>query len=248
MHTLNFLFPAFLLSQLCFLPCSGGQAIAQPANSQTYLNELRTELKKRWPHNRTITIVCHGHSVPTGYFATPNVRPLDSYPHLLQVALRQDYPTSVTSVICTGIGGENSEQGARRFQEDVLAKKPDVVTLDYSLNDRKIGLERARIAWASMIEAAQAANVRVILLTPTPDIRKTDLRDPQDPLVLQSEKVRALADKYQVGLVDSLAAFLQFESEGGELRSLMAQSNHPNRQGHELVTDQLYLWFQPTSK
>lgn len=248
MHTHKFLLPAFLLSQLCVLSCSGEQAIAQPANARTYLNELRDELKERWPDNRTITIVCHGHSVPTGYFATPNVRPLDSYPHLLQVALRKDYPTSVTSVICTGIGGENSEQGARRFKEDVLAKKPDVVTIDYSLNDRKIGLERARTAWTSMIEAALAADVKVILLTPTPDIRKTDLRDPQDPLVSQAEQVRALADKYQVGLVDSLEEFLQFESEGGELRSLMAQSNHPNRQGHELVANQLYFWFQPTTK
>ena len=36
-----------------------------------YLEELCTRLAQRWPDNRTVNIVCHGHSVPAGYAATP---------------------------------------------------------------------------------------------------------------------------------------------------------------------------------
>ena len=216
--------------------------IADPA---TYLAEIRSELRKAWPQHRSIVIVCHGHSVPAGYFATPEVRTFDAYPHLTHVAIRNQHPTSLTSLICTAIGGENAEEGARRFDEDVLAKKPDVVTIDYALNDRRIGLERARRAWVSMIERARAANVKVVLLTPTPDTRVADLHDRCEPLVQHANQIRRLAAEYEVGLVDSLALFLKFKSAGGELGDLMSQPNHPNRQGHELVAEDLAKWFLP---
>ncbi len=46
--------------------------------------------------------------------------------------------------IKTTIGGENAEQRAKRFTKDVLSKQPDIIFIDYALNDRKIGLERAK--------------------------------------------------------------------------------------------------------
>ena len=126
------------------IPLHASRAAAEIASPESYLAPLRVELRKSWPANRTVTIVFHGHSVPTGYFRGGAVRPFDSYPHLTHVALNSNYPTSVISPIVTGIGGEHSEQGAARFRADVLAKRPDVVLIDYSLNDRAIGLERAQ--------------------------------------------------------------------------------------------------------
>ena len=35
-----------------------------------YLDVVLTEMAKEWSGNRTINIVCYGHSVPSGYFAT----------------------------------------------------------------------------------------------------------------------------------------------------------------------------------
>ena len=43
------------------------------ADPSRYLLPLREELQKTWPDNRAIHIVCHGHSVPAGYFASPVV-------------------------------------------------------------------------------------------------------------------------------------------------------------------------------
>ena len=64
----------------------------------------------------------------------------------LQV-LKEYYPYAVVNTITTAIGGENSEQGCLRFAGDVLTHRPDVVFIDYSLNDRGLGPERARKAW-----------------------------------------------------------------------------------------------------
>lgn len=211
-------------------------------NPQTYLADVCAELTKCWPTNRTVTIVCHGHSVPAGYAQTPEVRQFDAYPHLLHRALNRRFPHAVINVIVTGIGGENSEQGAKRFKRDVLSLRPDVVTIDYALNDRAIGLARSERAWRKMIELALAHHVKVILLTPTPDMT-AHLEDPNDPLNQHARQIRRLAAENHVGLVDSLYLFEAEIKTGRPFKDLMAQSNHPNRKGHEIVAAGLLNWF-----
>jgi len=213
------------------------------ATRASYLGEIKAELQKAWPDNRTITIVCHGHSVPAGYFETPVVNSLHAYPHLLFTKLKRHYPNAVINVIVTAIGGENAVSGAARFEHDVLSHRPDVVTIDYALNDRGNGLERSRIAWEQMIASARARGVKVILLTPTPD-QQSDLADPDDPLNQHAQQIRELAALHNLGLVDSLALFQQRIREGTRVGDLMAQVNHPNAAGHELVADGLMQWFE----
>jgi acyl-CoA thioesterase-1 len=215
---------------------------AEPADISSYLANIQGELTKKWPDNRMVYVVCHGHSVPAGYFETPAVHPFESYPHLVNVAIQKRHPTAMIEVIRTAIGGENSEQGAKRFAEDVLAKDPDVVTIDYALNDRRIGLERAKVAWESMIRQAKEQGVKVILVTPSPD-QRSDFNDPQDPLALHAAQVRELAAIHEVGLADSYAAFHRAVDAGSPLADFMSQVNHPNGKGHEVITGEIAPWF-----
>jgi lysophospholipase L1-like esterase len=221
--------------------CVAGDAPAV-ADPNTYLRDVTAQLNQIWPANHTVNIVCHGHSVVAGYFKTPEVRMSEAYPALLRNGLGGQHPHAVINVIISAIGGENSEGGTRRFAADVLAYHPAVVTIDYALNDRHIGLARAEKAWRAMIEAALAQHIKVILLTPTGDL-SAKLDDPQDPLNEQAEQIRRLAAEYHVGLVDSLAEFKNYVHQGGQLADLMAQVNHPNRRGHELVAAKLLGWF-----
>ncbi|MHB9134460.1 MAG: SGNH/GDSL hydrolase family protein [Armatimonadota bacterium] len=208
-----------------------------------YLKDICAAMQVDWPRNRVINIVCHGHSVPAGYFKTPRVDSVNAYPHLLYLALKERYPNAVINVIVTAIGGEASPAGAARFERDVLTHQPDVLLIDYALNDRGPGLAAAKTAWKSMVEKAQAKGVKVILLTPTADLG-AKLQDPNDPLNLQAEQIRGLAREYHVGLVDSLQAFNQYVAGGGKVTELMSQGNHPNRQGHDLVTAEIMRWFE----
>ncbi len=124
----------------------------------------------------------------------------------------------------------------------MLSLRPDVVTIDYSLNDRGFGLNATRAAWAEMIEAAQAQGAKVLLLTPTPDT-SVAWDDPADALAQHAQQVRDLAAQYEVGLVDSLAAFAARVAEGVPLADLMSVSVHPNAAGHEIVAGELIRWF-----
>jgi lysophospholipase L1-like esterase len=220
------------------------------ADSATYLQDIKKELIKQWPQNRTINLVFHGHSVPTGYFRTPNVRTLDAYPHQVLKQLKALYPYAVINCITTSIGGENSVAGEKRFKNDVLTHHPDVLFIDYALNDRYIvkndsvaSLHKSYVAMEKMVKAALKKGIRVILLTPSPD-QKEDITNPGSLLQQFTTQLIGLAKKYNVGLVDSYAQFKKQVVAGQPLAGFMAQSNHPNEKGHQLIADEIMKWFK----
>ena len=213
-------------------------------HKRDYLSDLIRVLNTPYPNNPTVNIVCHGHSVPAGYFATPMVDTFNAYPHLLHKGLKHRFPFAVLNVMVTAIGGEHSEAGAGRLETDVLCHRPDVLTIDYGLNDRGLGLDKAKVAWVGMIEKAQAQGMKLILLTPTADVTQLDTARPQDkaPLGEHADQIRQLAETYGTGLVDSFAVFQAYQ-QSGDLMDLLSWSNHPNRKGHELVAKELLRWF-----
>ena len=69
-----------------------GQTKGLLQNEQSsYLINLKSELQVEWPKNRTINIVFHGHSVPSGYFKTPLVNTMGAYPNLFLKKLKAIY-------------------------------------------------------------------------------------------------------------------------------------------------------------
>jgi hypothetical protein len=167
------------------------------------------------------------------------------------VQIKEEYPYAVINTITTSIGGEQAETGELRFADEVLAMRPDVLLIDYALNDRNIGLERAKEAWQKMIDAALAHSfttrdgeshqVKVILMTPTPDTRE-DISSDESPLAQHAAQIRKLAIDNNVGLIDSYALFKELASKES-LAPYMAQANHINGNGHQLVANEIAKLF-----
>jgi len=219
-----------------------------PANSESqnsindYLIEIKNELVKKWPDNRTINLVFHGHSVPAGYFKTPTVNTLDSYPFQVFRQLKEKYPYAVINSINTSIGGENSVSGQKRFKKEVLNHKPDILFIDYALNDRGVGLDESRKAWARMIERAQKDGIKIILLTPSPDMG-VNLSEPDIELEKHSNQIKELSKKYNTGLADSYSVFRQLNIDCNCVENYMSQINHPNEKGHSLIASEIMKYF-----
>lgn len=227
-----------------FLVCMLGlsiQALSQ-ASSSNYLQEIKQELIKEWPKNRTINLVFHGHSVPAGYFKTPLVNTLGAYPYQVLKLIKEQYPLAVINIINTSIGGENAEKGAERFEQDVLIHRPDLICIDYVLNDRGIGLERAKKAWEKMILMAQSKGIKVILLSASPD-QRVDILDTNSILDQHGQQVQALAKAHLIGFVDSYNLFRNQVKATSPITDLMSQVNHPNEKGHALIATELLKFF-----
>ena len=48
--------------------CKSTSVISSNHPSNPYLDSIKKIMKTEWPKNRTINLVFHGHSVPSGYF------------------------------------------------------------------------------------------------------------------------------------------------------------------------------------
>jgi len=213
-----------------------------PAGDPVLPAPLLAELKKEWPANRTVNLVFHGHSVPAGYHKTPEVKPFESYPLLALARIKESNPHAVMNAIVTAIGGENSLQGAARFERDVLAMRPDVVFIDYALNDRGLPEAKVEAAWRAMARAAQAKGVSVVFLTPTgaSDVR-VDAAD--EPLERCAALIRRVGAEEGVVVADVWAAWKRALGQGTDQASLSSQSNHPNRAGHDLAAREIARVF-----
>jgi acyl-CoA thioesterase-1 len=213
-------------------------AAAESALPQSLFEDLR----RSWPGNRTLHLVFHGHSVPAGYHVTPEVKPFDSYPLMTVEAIKKIYPHAVINGIVTAIGGEHSVSGAARFERDVLSMRPDVVFIDYALNDRRLPVAEVEAAWRSMAKMAKRNQVAVVFVTPTgaEDVR---IGAVDEPLEIRAELVRKVAAEEEIPVVDAWANWKAELAKGTEQKELLSQINHPNRAGHQLVAHAIARLF-----
>ena len=223
-------------------PVAAVQHVADTNQDQTTepksVQQLFVDLRAKWPKNRTINLVFHGHSVPAGYHKTPQVKPFDSYPFLVFQGMNERFPTAVINTITTAIGGENSVQGAARFERDVLPYHPDLLFIDYAINDRSLKVEDVEKAWRAMIESAQKHQIPLVLLTPT-STRFNHFDDPKDDLSVRAALIRRLATEYKLPLADVSARWTQVLQDGTDPETLLSQGVHPNRAGHEIAAKEI---------
>jgi lysophospholipase L1-like esterase len=120
-----------------------------------------------------------------------------------------------------------------------MSLKPDIIFIDYALNDRRQPADKVEAAWLEMITIAKKANVPVVLLTPTGD-SSAKLDDPNDPLNLRAEMIRKIAGEQKVILGDVFAAWVAEIGKGTPQAELLSQVNHPNLKGHALAAETIF--------
>ncbi|NPV47089.1 MAG: hypothetical protein HPY69_09015 [Armatimonadetes bacterium] len=204
------------------------------------------------PGAKPFTIVAFGDSTtaPRGE--------LTVYPMLLERALAAVTPP--IKIINSGAPSDSTREARARFSADVLAHAPDLVIMQFGINDAAIdvwrGARRPRIGLtdyaanlAAMVRELRRRRVGIILMTPnplrwTPELRAMYGQPPYNPdhpdglnglLPRYAQKVRDIAGRYDVPLVDSFTAFREYgEVPGQSVDDLLLDGMHPNEQGHAL--------------
>jgi lysophospholipase L1-like esterase len=124
-----------------------------------------------------ICIVCFGDSVTQG---TPHVHPEETFPRVLERRLNQRFrpERAAFQVVNAGVGGENTAEGLARIQPDVLDHAPQIVIVEFGLNDVRYEPEK-HIPVPQFVEnlgriAAAITDIggQVILTTPSPVINE----------------------------------------------------------------------------
>ena len=139
------------------------------------------------------------------------------YLKIVEMTLQARYPDlDLPPIVNAGISAEKAEDLARRFKRDVLARKPAVVTINVGINDvwhRYPMRHDPRVLaayWtnvAQMVDLAEAAGIRVILLTPT-IIGEDPEGGENQRLRIYAEAMKQIARERKTTLVDLYRMFV----------------------------------------
>jgi acyl-CoA thioesterase I len=181
------------------------------------------------------------------------------YVWLLQRYLNALDPDRKIEIINAGISGNKATDMQARFQKDVIDKKPDLVMINVGVNDvwhaffdfqnqqfypqgnlpTGVPLAEYREKLTQMVEAAKAAGIRVVLLSPTP-IREV-LDGPENRRLQEYIAVmREIGLQNNCLFIDLNAPFREvigtFQKHAGKTLNLLAADGvHPNPSGYRIM-------------
>ncbi|MBS0205507.1 MAG: SGNH/GDSL hydrolase family protein [Planctomycetes bacterium] len=198
-------------------------AVTQAADKAAFVTALEG--------NKPQTIVTYGTSLTAG----------GEWPKQLQLALGARFPKLAT-VVNSGSGGQWSTWGVKNLDERVIAKQPDVVLIEFSINDAflpyQTSVDDARANLTHMIDRIHAVRPQceVILMVMNPPIGEHLERRPK--IADYEQMYRDFAAKKKLRLIDHAPGWQAVLKKGeAEYRKLVPDGIHPNGTGcAEIIT------------
>jgi len=198
-----------------------------------YVERTRQELES----GADATIVCFGDSITAGYAVRRG------FPSFLLESLRQRFPDSKIEMINSGISGDTSQDGLGRLDWAVLSYEPDLVTINFGINDCVLGLSREEFEMnlVEMVRRIRAGPDSEILLLSSQPLESP----PYDQRVLDYyQTVERVAKEMNVGFVDVYGAWMKRVRVGMPLDSLILPGlDHPNEAGYRIIAEELMSLF-----
>ena len=160
----------------------------------------------------------------------------------LVLAALKDQGIEATPVFA-GISGHKSNQMLARLEKDVLRHKPDWMTLSCGVNDvwhgaRGVDLPSYKKNITAIVDQAQAAGVKVMLLTSTM-IRENQANPQNQKLVGYNNFLKTLAKEKNCLLADlngdMQAALKKFPSDAPKGKQLTRDGVHMNKAGNIMM-------------
>lgn len=184
-----------------------------------------------------VRIVCFGDSITGVYYHTGGRR---AYSHMLDIALRQIYPSAQVEVINSGFSGNTTEEGLRRIETDVLAHRPHLVTVMFGMNDvARIPAETYRRNLHEIANQCLAIGAEVVLCTPNSVYREDDSRS-MEALGQFAETVRGVAAARDLPLADCWQAYEDLRARDERAwQLLLSETIHPNMNGHKVMAQEI---------
>lgn len=179
---------------------------------------------------KPVTIAAIGGSVTQGAWATTED---NRYLNRVAAWWREHYPATRVRLVNAGIGSTASNYGALRAERDVLGKSPDLVIVEFSVNDE----------WNEASVENYEGLVRKLLHAPSnPAVLLLFLCNPQGNGA-QNQHIRVGA-YYNLPMLSLSSALAPLIAEGPQAAAPFFQDViHPNDRGHALIARIVTNWL-----
>ena len=184
-----------------------------------------------------VTIVAYGDSITAGFAVR------QGFPSFWKQMLEEKYPEAGLEMINSGISGDTTLDGLSRLDWAVLSYEPDLVTINFSINDcvLGLGLEEFEMNLVEMVQRIRAGPGSEILLLSSQPLETP----PYDRLVMDYyQAIERVAREMDVGFVDVHGAWMRRVEQGTPLSSLILSGlDHPNEAGYRIIAEELMGLF-----
>jgi len=174
-------------------------------------------------------ITFFGGSITYGSGASEEDR--TSYRALVSDALAQRYPNQVVESVNAAVGGTGSDYGRFRLDRDVLAARPDVVFVEFAVNDSGMVTGWRRRSFEALIRALLLAPARphvVVILT--------TFGDPDKAQALGHDH-REIAQHYALPVIDVGEALWAAGAPPNLMSEFLPDGVHPNDAGYRVYAE-----------
>jgi lysophospholipase L1-like esterase len=202
-----------------------------------------------------IRIVFMGDSITAGQYVDPS----KTWTAHVEGRLHRRFGADNIVTVTRGVSGETTRQGLERFPASVQNEAPDIVTIQYGLNDcncwqtdkglPRVGLRAYMANLAEMIDRSRRFGAReIILMTNHRTLRRTVMVSGEvfeDASIRYSHAAREVANEAGVTLCDQLFAFTPLTDD--ELNAMLLpppDSIHLSETGHVFYGDNLYPYLE----
>lgn len=184
-----------------------------------------------------VTIVAFGDSITAGYAVRRG------FTSFWREMLQRKYSQAKIEMINSGISGDTTMDGLARLDWTVLSYEPDLVTINFGINDcvLRLGLDEFEMNLVEMVRRIRAGPGSEMLLLSSQPLETP----PYDRLVLDYyQAIERVAKEMDVGFVDVYGAWMERIRQGTPLGSLILSGlDHPNEAGYKIISEVLMRLF-----
>ena len=184
-------------------------------------------LMKRAANGESLVIGFLGGSITQGSLSST---PKTCYAYLVYEWWKKSFPNAEFSFVNGGIGGTTSHYGGARAWKDVLCYRPDIVTVDFSVNDDA----------NEFFEETYEGTLRRLLMAPSAPAVVVLNNVFYDTGKNAQDYHNRSADHYGIPHVSIKDTIFPDVESGKIVRADITPDNlHPNDKGHRLVADEI---------
>ena len=184
-------------------------------------------LMKRATNGESLVIGFLGGSITQGSLSST---PKTCYAYLVYEWWKKSFPNAAFSFVNGGIGGTTSHYGGARAWKDVLCYRPDIVTVDFSVNDDA----------NEFFEETYEGTLRRLLMAPSSPAVVVLNNVFYDTGKNAQDYHNRIADHYGIPHVSIKDTVYPDVESGKIVRADITPDNlHPNDKGHRLVADEI---------
>ena len=189
------------------------------------ISKIKSVIEKA-DRGEDITVAFLGGSITQGFNATIHE---NCYANKTYLWFKNRFPNINVRYVNAGIGATGSIIGVHRVEEQVLSKNPDIVFVDFSVNDKDNKYNK--ISYESLIR-------RILSHESKPAIVEVFMST--DSLENVQEQQIEIGKKYNISMV-SFRDTIRNEINNGRLKweDVASDEVHPNDKGHEIISELL---------